>query len=77
MIKIEYEAGVDTIQMYVEPEEIMYIKKTTNWNGDSRFMIRIKGEKDSIGISEKVFEEILSVKQSLWRDKQINSILND
>lgn len=77
MIKIEYEAGVELVELYIEPEDILYLKKINSSKGTATFLVRIKSCDNPIHIAEKTFNQILAIKQSLWRDKQINSILDD
>lgn len=74
MIKITYKSDPNTLINYWI--DIDQIKKLKTIERNKKVFYKIKLD-EWIEIDEKQFNEILTLKNSLWREQQINSIIDE
>jgi hypothetical protein len=76
MIKVTYTSGIDLVEMWINPEEITYLKRYLRIGKIYSHMIKI-GKDEIITIDEEQFNSILTYFNAKSREERINQILDD
>ena len=81
MITIKLNKGIDSIEYYIEPVEIKFLKKIerkyTNTTGVYNTSYSIKIDDNWESIDESVFNEIMIYKNAISRQKIMDNILDE